>query len=280
MKKVIIFGASGYGRKVLYSLDYTRFEVILFIDNNKDISGQEIAGIPIQTPDTLKNYQFDIIIISLAQYEKEMRTQLLSIGVSDNQVITYMPNTEEVIWNDQRVSMLRLCIEEIKSRNIIGNMAEVGVYKGDFSKHFNHFSPDKKLYLFDTFLGFNEKDTISIDKRMESQEKFTNTNINVVRNNMPYPDQCIIKEGYFPDTASDVEDIFCLVSLDADLYKPILSGLEYFYPRLSHGGYIFVHDYGTHSWNGVKVAVDEFCEKHQISFVPLLDRCGSVIITK
>lgn len=39
-----------------------------------------------------------------------------------------------------------------------------------------------------------------------------------------------------------IEDSFCFVSLDMDLYKPTYEGLHYFYPRLNHGGYIFIHD--------------------------------------
>ena len=56
---------------------------------------------------------------------------------------------------------------------------------------------------------------------------------------------------------------FSFVSLDADLYQPILSRLLYsFYPRLAPGGLIFVHDYGSHNWDGCK-AVDEFLEQQK-----------------
>jgi len=45
--------------------------------------------------------------------------------------------------------------------------------------------------------------------------------------------------------------------MDADLYNPTKAGLEFFYPRLSPGGVILVHDY-NYKWEGLMKAVDEF----------------------
>ena len=40
-------------------------------------------------------------------------------------------------------------------------------------------------------------------------------------------------EGWFPETAFDIEDeTFCLVCMDACLYRPTLAGLEFFFPRM------------------------------------------------
>ena len=86
--------------------------------------------------------------------------------------------------------------------------------------------------------------------------------------------------GYFPETAKDVTDKFCFVSLDADLFDPIYSGLEFFYPRLSTGGYIFVHDYNNMNYPGANAAVLEFSKKYNIPFVPVCDGWGSAIFAK
>ena len=98
---------------------------------------------------------------------------------------------------------------------------------------------------------------------------------------MPFSEKCIVKKGYFPDTydLDDTEE-FCLVSLDVDLYESIYSGLEVFYPRLVAGGYIMIHDYNNLSYCGTKMAVQEYCDSHGISYVPIADVAGSVIITK
>ena len=64
-----------------------------------------------------------------------------------------------------------------------------------------------------------------------------------------------IRKGFFPNTIElkEKDDKFCLVSLDADLYEPILEGLRFFYPRLVTGGYILVHDY-----NGLDIIGNEY----------------------
>src|SRR6266540_1215034 len=60
-----------------------------------------------------------------------------------------------------RLSTLELISFEIKKRNLKGNVAELGVYKGKFAKHINKFFPERKLYLFDTFEGFDNRDITS-----------------------------------------------------------------------------------------------------------------------
>ena len=46
-----------------------------------------------------------------------------------------------------RLSTLELISFEIKKRNLVGNVAELGVYKGKFARYINQFFPDRKLYL-------------------------------------------------------------------------------------------------------------------------------------
>jgi len=62
----------------------------------------------------------------------------------------------------------------------------------------------------------------------------------------PHPEKIVIRQGYFPETAVGMpEEQYALVSLDADLYQPMYEGLQYFYPRMSPGGYIILHDYNS-----------------------------------
>jgi O-methyltransferase len=97
---------------------------------------------------------------------------------------------------------------------------------------------------------------------------------------MPHPDKVKVFPGYFPETASGIQQRFALVSLDVDLFEPTLAGLEWFYERLNEGGYIFVHDYNNRRFLGVRSAVDRFLAEHHASCVPLPDFAGSVIIPK
>lgn len=182
-----------------------------------------------------------------------------------------------------RLSALEMAANEIYNNNIPGNIAEVGVYKGEFAKYMNAAFKDRPLYLFDTFEGFDSGD-ITNDKHHKYAEQaknmFKDTSIDLVMSKMVHPDLCIIKKGYFPETAIGLESEFAFVSLDADLYDPIYDGLKYFYPRLSKGGYIFIHDYNNAAFAGSKSAVKTFCRENSVSYVPLCDGWGTAVITK
>jgi O-methyltransferase len=181
-----------------------------------------------------------------------------------------------------RLSTLELVSNEINKRNIVGSVAELGVYKGKFAKHINQYFPDRLLYLFDTFAGFDDRD-ITLEKKNNfstGMQDFSDTSVEAVMKLMPFPEKCIPVKGFFPDSAVGVNDNFAFVSLDADLYEPIYNGLRFFYPKLSHGGFIFVHDFNNDLYKGSRKAVEQFCHEQMINFVPLSDVGGSAIITR
>ncbi len=161
-------------------------------------------------------------------------------------------------------------------------MAELGAYKGEFAKRLNQLFSDRKLYLFDTFEGFRQND-ISAEKQnhfSSGEQDFSDTSVELVLGKMKYPQNCIVKKGYFPESAADMDNRFCFVSLDADLYKPLLSGLQFFYPRLENKGYIFVHHFNNDLNKIARQAVIEFYSLTNISYMPIPYGCGKAIITK
>lgn len=183
-----------------------------------------------------------------------------------------------------RFLTLQLIARKIIENKVPGNVAELGVYKGEFAREINSLFPENKMYLFDTFEGFNKEEyKYDIDLNLTTPIKNSDwpTSPQEVLKNMPYPDMCVIKQGKFPETAKDIDDEkFSFVSIDVDLYIPTLEGLLYFYTHLSSGGYIMIHDYNNSYWKGVIRAVDEFCRDQKISFVPIPDAQGSIVITK
>lgn len=181
-----------------------------------------------------------------------------------------------------RNSSLEMVAQEINKGNIEGSTAELGVYRGDFARIMNELFPDRKLYLFDTFEGFDRED-VGIERESSysrGTQDFSRTNVETVLGKMPYPANCIAKKGHFPESAAGVDDDFVFVSIDADLYKPIFDGLCFFYPRLARGGYIFVHDYNNDEYKGAKAAVRQYCSEHGVSYFPLTDACGSAVLCK
>ena len=200
--------------------------------------------------------EYEKHILKVENYPKYvlMRTMNNPIELFNCKNIKTIFGNRIIVSNDYcRYGTLRLLIEEIINRNVIGEIAELGVYQGEFAKFLNEMFPTRNLYLFDTFEGFDKKD---VDAEMEENytpqdwfdgwDYFRNTNVDMVMEKMKYPKQCIVRRGYFPDTIPDIDLSYAFVSLDCDLYEPILAGLRYFYPRLSSGGYIMIHDYNQY----------------------------------
>ena len=181
---------------------------------------------------------------------------------------------------ETRVATLELTSREIYHSHIEGATAELGVYRGDFAVRINHFFPDRKLYLFDTFEGFGTRHVKADADKVRVFGDFSQTSEELVLSRMEHRENCIIRKGWFPDTAKGIDDKFCFVSLDADLYQPLTSGLEFFYPRLVHGGVIMIHDFNNDNYSGARGAVKDFCDKNNIGYVCLSDLCGSAVITK
>ncbi len=181
-----------------------------------------------------------------------------------------------------RLATLELACYEIKKKKLEGNLAELGVYKGKFARYLNQYFPDRLLYLFDTFEGFDKRDVSSeVEKKFSpGDQDFSDTSVEGVLKRMPFPEKCKPVKGFFPESAREINDRFVLVSLDTDLYEPIYNGLKYFYPRLMAGGYIFVHDFNNDVYKGTREAVEKFCREQNISFLPIPDLGGTVIIIK
>lgn len=140
-----------------------------------------------------------------------------------------------------------------------GAAAELGVYRGDFARCINALMPGRRLYLFDSFEGFDASEAGREGKAGSGfAEAHKNTSAELVMKRMPHPEKVIIKPGLFPESAEGVNESFAFVSLDADLEDSSYAGLLYFYPRLVHGGVIFVHDYGSGTLPGVRAAVERY----------------------
>jgi O-methyltransferase len=201
------------------------------------------------------------------------------------------PDTDTQVYFDvykkldyTRSMTFNLIANEINSNNLDGNVAELGVYQGQFAQLINATFPQKKLFLFDTFQGFSKEDfTVKdeLDVMPSVIHDFDNTSADKVLSIMPHKENCVIKKGYFPDTTAGCEnEIFCFVSIDADLFKPIYDGLVFFYDRLVKGGYIMVHDYNNSIYKGAKQAVKKFIAERNITIVPIADGWGTAIIVK
>ena len=174
-------------------------------------------------------------------------------------------------------------LEYLLENKVQGHFAEVGVWRGNTAALLAYYAHrnDRRLYLYDTFQGFDRRDLTDIDQ--DINKMFDNTSIELLKDVIGRDfSACEIREGYFPQTVQgEADEQFSFVSLDADLYQPIREGLLFFYPRLAPGGLIFVHDYGSHTWDGCKKAVDEFLAQQKGCTITILpDKSGTAVIGK
>lgn len=191
-------------------------------------------------------------------------------------------------WSDYfRYRSFELMVNEIVESDVKGAIAELGVFRGKFSKLLNKKFKDRMLYLFDTFDSFDIHEfRDEVDKGRCEEDFYSiykNTSEKVVLDDMPYPQNCIIRKGFFPKTSAGLEDEeYAFVSIDVDLKESILAGLRYFYPRLNYQGVIFLHDYNNYFLDGVREAVIEYQKEinERLIKVPLADEGGTLVICK
>lgn len=264
-RKAILFGAAGGGERLFDEITL-KYEVICFADNDHTKWGKFLKKTIIKEPEAaFKEELFDDVIITSAPGCNSIYEQLLRYQIPEDKIITHYVDAPL----KSRICFLEAFAMMIHEKNIKGACAEVGVFQGDFAECINNAFYDKELYLFDTFEGFAEKDVSIEQKYCLSNSKisdYVNTSADMVMRKMPYPEKCIIKKGYFPETANGIEASFCFVNLDLDLYLPTINGLNWFGEnRMVKGGIILVHDYFAANFKGPKRAVDEFIAANQVS---------------
>jgi O-methyltransferase len=175
-----------------------------------------------------------------------------------------------------RYTSLALAINRLLREGVPGSFAEVGVFRGRTSRVIHRLAPRRMLYLFDTFEGFPDRDLDRADPR------FRETSVSQLERTIGDLENVVIRKGYFPETAAGLEgETFAFVMLDLDLYKPMLAGMEFFYPRLAPGGFLFAHDYNSpESDRAVSRALDGYLADKPDKLVDLPDRWGSVMLRK
>ena len=187
------------------------------------------------------------------------------------------PLTERDLQGDYvRVRTLELLCAGLG--DVPGAAAELGVYRGGFARCINALLPERTLYLFDTFEGFDPAEVRGQGGGFV--EAHRNTSAETVLRLLPHPEKAVVRQGLFPQTVQSLEDErFCLVSLDVDLEESTLAGLRYFLPRMSEGGYLLLHDYNNPGLPGVRRAVERWeAEQGRLRAVPLCDVNGTLAI--
>lgn len=277
MEKVIVFGAGVQGRKILQELK-GKYKISLIFDNDPCKDNTIIDGIPVFNlrQEILDKTEYDAIFIGTLSGYKVITKQLIEMGVPSAKIV----NSYVELPTKAREQFVRNLSMQMKEKRINGAVAEGGVFQGEFAKIINQCFSDRILYLFDTFEGFDLRDIEKECKYSDAKAgDYAITSESIVMNKMEYPEQVILKKGYFPESAIEVDDQFAFVNLDFDLYNPTKAGLEWFGERIVQGGGILVHDYFSSQFTGIKKAVDEIIDRNsRLSGIPIGDGISIYIV--
>lgn len=148
--------------------------------------------------------------------------------------------------------------------------AELGVFKGDFSKILLQTNPSK-LYLVDLFEGHmvsGDKDGLNM-QTIDLQTSFDNLK------EVYFSDSrvVLIKGKSVPFLNGLTDHSLDFVYIDADhSYEGVKQDIEMSFKKVKSGGYIFGHDY-TPRFEGVVRAVNEFCKNTGLR-IDGISRCG------
>lgn len=141
----------------------------------------------------------------------------------------------------------------IKTQNIKGDTAEIGVFKGHSSFLIKAIL-NRTHYCYDTFEGIAQSiDGVDVHKNGEFAANLQEVQ-NKLSNLVEY------KVGLFPDTFTETQN-FAFVHSDTDTYFGAKATFL-FWDLLTPGGVLFFDDYHWPHCPGVEKAVDEWLMNH------------------
>jgi O-methyltransferase len=288
-KKVIIWGVCPRGTDYVKVMS-KNYEFKYFIDNSplKQRIGfvqTSIGKIPVMKTDILLvDDDYDMLFIAVQTRTQEVYDQLRVLGISLKKVWEPLLNSKFPSMLLARTQYMEYFAKIVYKYGVEGDVAELGVYEAGFAYHINREFPDRKLYLFDTFSGFDERDTSAENVISEGYGTWKVADLTStlkdcveqgIKERLIHPQMAVIKRGYFPDTFDLPQNMkFAYVNMDVDMYQPTLAGLRIFWNHLSKGGIITCHDYFDEPCYGVRKAVDEFCAETGLIPLPIGDMCS------
>lgn len=163
-----------------------------------------------------------------------------------------------------------IILQELDETMVIpGDVVEFGCYAGDTSVLLAEAlknTPDKWLYLYDSFEGLPEKapeDQSAAGWRFKAGElRVSPETVAHKFKKLSLPDPVIVKKWFDQLDDSDLPSQISFALLDGDFYRSIKTSFEKVAPRMVSGGVIIVHDYRNAELPGVTKAVGEFLDNH------------------
>lgn len=185
--------------------------------------------------------------------------ELYNLHIPCNDIIDYALENSMLSRNGFRLLYELALMADL----LTGCAAEAGVGSGGVIYLLASVMMSKTIYGFDSWIGLpkaTEEDLVNgkpdiyegwghkaipTSEMMKELDKFGN--------------RIMLCKGWFKDTLFVANnESFCFVHIDSDRYESTKQCLEFFWPRMVSGGFMFFDDYGLGNTPGVKKAVDEF----------------------
>lgn len=294
-KQIILYGAASRGVRVLFNLIEKGVDKnqILFCDTNPHKWGKTLYDIKIISIEELKSLSKDVCIIISSSVRYEILPYLKKLGFvnthyfhsllfakqmyekHDSKFLKIMKEIGDNRGADNEENYtLYSSLKAVK--DLVGDIAEIGVYKGGTAKLLCELKGNKNLYLFDTFEGLpnTKNDDLFVQKGW-----LHDTSVESVKKYLANYDNVHFLKGVFPETNTSVlNKKFSFVHLDVNLYQTTLDALEFFWPRMISSGRIVSHDYNTNSMPGIKKAFSEFFKNEPEKIIEIAD--SQVMVVK
>jgi O-methyltransferase len=165
----------------------------------------------------------------------------------------------------RRLNNVQICVEDVLSRNVPGDLVETGVWRGGTVIFMRallkaYGVSDRKVWAADSFEG------LPVPKSAEdgadlSEVAYLKVSLDEVKSNFVrfglLDDQVEFLKGWFRDTLPRAPiRAISVLRLDGDLYGSTMDSLQNLYGKVSKGGYVIVDDY--YSWPSCRQAVTDF----------------------
>jgi hypothetical protein len=166
---------------------------------------------------------------------------------------------------------VEVIIKEISTNNIAGDIVFVGVFKGGAALYlqalFEHYGCKRKVWLFDSFKGFNrEQITHEEDKKALElfgtdeyfKELVSVDQISKLFKRFDLFENTVLIEGFIEDTLKQQQiTSIAFLHIDVDCYEPTYYALEQLHAKISPGGWCVCDDYFVPLFD-CKKAIDDF----------------------
>jgi O-methyltransferase len=166
--------------------------------------------------------------------------------------------------SSRRGRALHRLARDVEARKVPGALVDCGVWNGGSSILLGQGAPTRTVWSFDSFEGLPVPGPLDGDASQQyagdcvGAEAKLHEGFRTLAPDSRYE----VRAGWFEDTlpvaAEEIEQV-AVLHCDGDWYDSVRLTLEWFYPKVSPGGYVVIDDYGT--WPGARRATDEFRER-------------------